>query len=62
MRTMPSKDLRVTKTLEGAVVLRIQCENLNDPAAEALFRELGFKAVRGLPAYALLTPDGPGKR
>ena len=48
------RDPKVAEAVSGMVPLRLQCEDLNSPEAVALFRELGFTTVRGLPAYAVL--------
>ena len=48
------RDPKVAEAVSGMVPLRLQCEDLNSPEAVALFHELGFTTVRGLPAYAVL--------
>ena len=51
------RDPRVVEAMAGMVPVRIQCEDPNSKEAVALFQELGFDAVRGLPAYAVLKKE-----
>lgn len=51
------RDPRVVEAMAGMMPVRIQCEDPNSKEAVALFRELGFDAVRGLPAYAVLRKE-----
>ena len=51
------RDPRVARAMDGIVPLRLRCEDPNTPDAVALFEEMGFTSLRGLPAYALLVPE-----
>lgn len=54
MEQGPMQDPRIQEALADVVPLRLQIEDPNTPDAIALFRELGFGKIRGLPAFAIL--------